>query len=390
MVTTIIRCGFDAHHGIDKNSMRRYLFNFDFWLYLALGITIIAVSGLIVWRFSGAQTADNPPQIASVSTATPEQFIVPTLEPEPTATLTPAPPTATAEPLPLPTIPPYYSGEVLRLSAELRPNVETVIELPRVDQINGLSVAQFVSLPEAVQQNIREIYVQGQSVGRNPRAFSKLGDSTIANPFFMGYFDDGRYDLGTYAYLQPTIDYFSGSFGRDSVAVRVGLHTWSVLDPMWAGGGCGGGEHMLACEFRLHNPAFLFIRLGSNDAGVPDMVERSLRRIIIYAVENGVVPILGTKADRFEGGDNINNNIIRKLAEELHLPLWDFDVLAGTIAGRGLTADRVHMTSVVPLDYTQLTPLQTGHGVHSLSALMMLEIMLDVVRNQTISAFQGN
>jgi hypothetical protein len=384
--------------------MRRLL-DIDLWLYVALGVAVIGVLGVIVWRLMGDSSPDPAPQVAQVSTPTESLFIVPTLEPEvtptatetathtptipPTHTVTPLP-TVTVNPLPLPTIARYYTGYITRLPTELNAIGQTQIELPRFDQINGLNIPQFIWLPDAVQQNVRDVYAYGQSIGRNPRAFSKLGDSTIANPFFMGYFDDGRYNLGAYGYLQPTIDYFSGSFGRESVAVRIGLHTWSVLDPMWAGGGCGGGEHMLACEFRLHNPAFLFIRLGSNDAGVPDMVERSLRRIITYALENGVVPILGTKADRFEGGDNINNNIIRKLAQEMNVPLWDFDVLAGTIVGRGLTADRVHMTSVVPLDYTQTNPLQTGHGVHSLSALMMLEIMTDVVRERPITAFLIN
>jgi hypothetical protein len=372
--------------------MRRYLFNIDLWLYIALGLAVVGVLWVVGWRLMGDQSSDNPVQVAIQPTATATEvlFIVPTLEPEVAPTVTPLP-TLTPNPMPLPTIPRYHTGYVVRVPVDLQPvesGMTSVQVLPRVDQLNGLTPSQFIWMPEHVQQNVREIYALGQSLGRNPRTFSKLGDSTIANPFFMGYFDDGRYNLGAYAYLQPTIDYFAGSFGRDSVAVRVGLHTWSVLDPMWAGSGCGGGEHMLACEFRLHNPSFLFIRLGSNDAGVPDMVERSLRRIITYALENGVVPILGTKADRFEGGDNINNNIIRKLAQEMNVPLWDFDVLAGTIVGRGLTGDRVHMTSVVPLDYNQPAPLQTGHGVHSLSALMMLEIMLDVILDRPISAFR--
>lgn len=381
--------------------MRRYVLNIDLWLYVALGLAVIGVLGVVGWRLLDGRPTEPAPQLAQQPTETTSLFIVPTLEPETTPTITPTitpHPTLTPNPIPLPTVPRYYTGDVVRLPVDLRQVVDgvqpeliqPVSVLPRVDQLNGLTLPQFIWMPEHVQQHVRDIYALGQSLGRNPRTFSKLGDSTIANPFFMGYFDDGRYDLGAYAYLQPTIDYFAGSFGRDSVAVRVGLHTWSVLDPMWAGGGCGGGEHMLACEFRLHNPSFLFIRLGSNDAGVPDMVERSLRRIITYALENGVVPILGTKADRFEGGDNINNNIIRKLAQELNVPLWDFDVLAGTIAGRGLTADRVHMTSVVPLDYNQTTPLQTGHGVHSLSGLMMLEVMLDVILNRPITAFMAH
>lgn len=250
----------------------------------------------------------------------------------------------------------------------------------RLKTVNGLDVTTFVIMPDDVRQHVREIYAAGQRQGRNPHAFAKLGDSTIENPFFMDRFDTGPYNLGDYAYLQPTIDYYTGSFARDSVAVRVGLHTWSIFDAMWARKPpCLPAEHMLDCELRLHNPAILFIRMGSNDAGIPDSVDKNLRRVVDYCLERGIIPVMGTKADRFEGPGNLNNEIIRQIAVDYQIPLWDFDLLAGTIPGRGLTADRVHMTSYYAHDWRVPQALQTGHGVHSLTGLMVLEAIRSAV-----------
>jgi hypothetical protein len=257
----------------------------------------------------------------------------------------------------------------------------TETQLPDTRVVNGVQVETFIVMPDPVKVHVQEIFAQGQELGRNPRAFSKLGDSTIENPQFMTRFDDTEftYNLAEFDYLQPVIDFYAGSFGREGAAVRRGLHTWSVFDPMWATDPeCMSGETMLECEFRVWNPSILFVRMGSNDAGIPDQVEKHLKRIVEFSLENGVIPIMGTKADRFEGS-NINNQIIRRLAAEYHVPLWDFDLIAGTIPGRGLGNDRVHMTYFFEHDYSDPRAYRTGNGIHTLTGLMMLEaIWLDV------------
>ena len=244
---------------------------------------------------------------------------------------------------------------------------------PPPGQVNGIPYSSFVILPDNVRQNARAIYARGQELGNNPRAFSKMGDSTIEPPHFLTRFDSGPYNLGDYAYLQDVIDYFAGSFGRESIAVRRGLHAWSVDDPLWADKTyCQPNETVLACEFRLHKPSLLLVRLGSNDVGVPGSFRQSMETIVQYAIDNGVIPVLGTKADRNEGGD-INNAIIRELAAQYQVPLWDFDAVANTIPGRGLSEDNVHMTFFYSHDYTDPTAFQTGHGVHNLTALILLD-----------------
>ena len=213
----------------------------------------------------------------------------------------------------------------------------------------------------------------GQALGRNPRAFSKVGDSTIENPHFLVRFDEGPYNLGEYAYLQGAIDHFAGSHSRQGLAVRRGNHSWTVTDPMWADKSiCQPNETPIACEIRVHNPSILIIRLGSNDRGVPSGFEHNLRQVVQVAIDSGVIPVLGTKADRFEGS-NINNDIIRQVAIDFQVPLWDYDLLAGTIPGRGLDVDAVHLTTFYAHDYTSPTAYQRGHGVHNLTALMVLD-----------------
>jgi LysM repeat protein len=252
---------------------------------------------------------------------------------------------------------------------------------PRGDAtINDIPIEDYVIMDEVTRQHVREIFALGQTLGRDPRAFSKVGDSTIENPYFMDRFDtpDG-YNLASYAWLQPAIDWFRGSFSRDSVAVRVGMHSWTIMDPMWADPyQCPGGESPLECEFRLHNPAFVIFRIGSNDVGVAEYVENSMRDAIEYSLEQGVVPIIGTKGDRHEGS-NANNEVFRRLAEEYRIPLWDFDALAGSIPNRGMGSDGTHMTTFYLHDYSSPVAFQTGHGVHSLAALVMLDSLWRVI-----------
>ncbi len=246
-------------------------------------------------------------------------------------------------------------------------------------QVNGVSLNQIIQVSPQAEATILEIYERGQTMGRNPRAFSKLGDSTIENPHFLTRFDNWQgfdYNLGDYVYLEGVIDYYAGSFIRQGESVRRGMHSWTVFDPQWANNGnCQPAESPLACEFRVHNPSILLVRLGANDVGVPRAFENNMRDVIEFSIENGVIPILGTKADRNDGASNPNNLIIRRLVEEYQLPLWDFDRLADTLPRRGLTTDGIHMTINFSHDYTDPATFRTGHGANNLSALILLDVL---------------
>ncbi len=248
--------------------------------------------------------------------------------------------------------------------------------------INGVAMTSIMVMPPQTVATVRMIYGVGQAFKRNPTAFSKLGDSTIENPYFLARFDTPDYNLGNYSYLQPTIDAFHGSFARDSVAVRRGLHSWSVYDPMWADTQqCNHGETILLCEIRLNNPMMLIVKLGSNDVGVPDQFEANIRRLIVDTTMQGVIPVLSTKADRHEGSD-INNQIIRRLAAEYNIPLWDFDLLAGTLPARGLGEDQVHLTTFYAHDWRLPEALTRGYGLMDLTGLMAVNAVWQAAVSQ--------
>jgi hypothetical protein len=229
-------------------------------------------------------------------------------------------------------------------------------------------------LSDDTRVHIRDIYALGQSLGRNPRAVSKVGDSTMVYPPFLATFDRRNYRLGKFGYLQETIDYHAGSFGRASVAVKKGMHTWSQFEPTWnIPELCNADEGPLGCELRMHNPAIAVIRLGANDTEFPSLFEKNLAAIVQYCLARGIIPVLGTKPDRYEGESNLINNLIRKTASAYRIPLWDYDLIAGTIPGRGLEPDGLHMLGGGTRDFSSGSAMQAGDALEDLTALMVLD-----------------
>jgi hypothetical protein len=221
-------------------------------------------------------------------------------------------------------------------------------------------------------------------LGNRPNAFSSVGDSTIEYPYFMTGFDHpGRYILGPFGNLQAAIDYYAGSFDRQSMGVMRGLRASTALDPFWADKAvCNPNESRISCEYRLNKPSIVFIRLGSNE-GQPKSFDKYLRLIVDYWVAHGVVPIMGTKADRVEGPDNADNQIIRQIAVEYQLPLWDFDLLAQTVPGGVVGHDGIHLTSYASYDFSSPEAFQRGYGLHNLTALIALNEVWQVLSIET-------
>lgn len=244
---------------------------------------------------------------------------------------------------------------------------------PPPDQVNDLPFRSFVLLDNAVIEHMRAIFAAGRSLDRNPQAFSKAGDSTIEAPYFLGRFDSSPYNLGAYKYLQAVIDHFTGSYGRKSLAVRVGQHSWTLLNPAWADKTvCEAGESPLACEFRAHNPSVVILRLGANDAGVSQLFDKNMRAVVEYCIEQGVIPVLSTKPDQRQGTEQINA-IVRQIAADYKVPVWDFARVSETLPGRGLGPDGVHLTGFYQHDFTLPQALQRGHGAQNLTALILLD-----------------
>ncbi len=239
--------------------------------------------------------------------------------------------------------------------------------------VNGVPVEHFIIFPPEVEANVRRIFAHGQRLGRDPHAFSKIGDSISLTSHYLARFDQGIYRLGIYDRLQPAIEHYAGSYERFGMAVRIGLHAWIAFRPGLADPEkCRLDEHMVACEIRLHNPSVFLIRLGTNDTAPGDAYERAIRHAIEYSIQNGIIPVLVTKSDRFEG-DNRHNETMRRLAASYEVPLWDFDVIAGTLPDRGLGGDGVHLTMFGLNDYTDPATLSFGYPLSDLSGLIMLD-----------------
>jgi hypothetical protein len=226
-----------------------------------------------------------------------------------------------------------------------------------------------------------EIYRRGLKLGNNPRVFAKVGDCNTENGRFLAMFEEaGGYQLGTrFIFLQGTIDNFAGSFGRTSVAAASGFSPAAELSAVWADPEvCEAGEGPLHCEYRLVRPSFALIALGTHYGPNMREFESGYREVIDESIRLGVVPILATKADDVEGQDRVNP-IIRKLAAEYDLPLWDFWAAAQRLPGDGLAFDLIHL-SYGRSNFADPWAMSRGWTWRNLTALLALEAVWNGVR----------
>ena len=225
-----------------------------------------------------------------------------------------------------------------------------------------------------IGQAPRQIYQHGLELGNNPHAFSKVGDCGSTPAWFLGNFDRGAkfYDLGAYQDMQGVIQQFNGSFDRTSLAGRAGFNASSVFAAIWSDRSqCHANETPLACEYRVNLPSMAFIMLGSNDVWHPDSFEPQMRKIIEYSIQNGVIPILSTKADNDEGNNSINATIAR-LAVEYDIPLWNFWRAVQDLPDKGLQEDGVHLTWG-PNRFNDPAVMKRAWPVRNLTALQTLD-----------------
>jgi len=261
---------------------------------------------------------------------------------------------------------------------------EVILPSPTPIFLNGVQTTDVIGIDEEIAANIRQIFARGQELGRDPGAFSRLGASIIATHHFLGRWDTGPYDLGPFTHLEPAIDAYQGSFDRVGQAALRGLTALAVFNPTWASEeDCLANEPVIDCEIRLHNPSILFIVLGTNDKWDAVGFDKNLRKVVEHTIDQGVIPILATKADRFEGEDNRNNVIIRQVAADYRVPLWDFDLIAETLPGRGMGDDDVHLVIFDYYDYNMDLAYESGYGLYNLTALMMLDEVWRIVLEQT-------
>ena len=274
-------------------------------------------------------------QNAPIGLTSPVPSAAPTVEPTLLVFPTPVPEEPTATSAPSPTT---SAETVAPTSVEASPTPE-FIEAPRLPAEKW---QQWPVIP-TLTSRAREFYFKGLAQGTDAHAFAKVGDCQCVNAAFFGIYDQpGAYAFPQgYEYLQETIDWFASYFNRESAAVRGGFNVASVFVPLQADPKlCKAGETPLACEFRSVRPSIVLISMETGFEGRTAAVyEKYMRQIIEYALEQGALPILATKADNFEGDQSINLTTAR-LAVEYDLPLWNFWRAVQSLPNHGLDAER--------------------------------------------------
>lgn len=245
---------------------------------------------------------------------------------------------------------------------------------------------QLMPVIPKISKTARQIYQHGLEMGNNPHAFSKVGDCGSTPSWFLGDFDRGPkyYSLGDYQYLSGVIQQYAGSFGRTSLAAKSGFNASSVFTTLWADRSqCLANETPLACEYRLNQPSIALITLGTNDVWHQDVFESKMRAIIDYSIQNGVLPVLATKADNDEGDGSINATIVR-LANEYEIPLWNYWRAVQSLPDQGLQPDGAHITWG-PNRFDDPQAMTRGWTIRNLTALQTLNAVWRGVTGQTNS-----
>lgn len=255
---------------------------------------------------------------------------------------TPATPSASKPVIPTHTAPapaPLFANSPI-LKAEITntpfPTATPQSQIPTFSSLT-LDPADWKNWPilPVVDPSLRDVYEYGQSLGNNPHAFSIFGDCQTRPAEFFGVFDtDALLVQRLSPELREAVEYFKGSFNRESPTVQDGTTPGALLWTQWHRGefGCTFAETPVQCELRIHRPSFVIIQVGTH---FESRNTEYLRKIINQLLDAGVIPILATKADNREKDERINRDMAL-LAAEYDLPLWNFWAAVSDLPNRGL------------------------------------------------------
>ena len=259
----------------------------------------------------------------SISATVPTQ----TLRAPSVASLPPAasapPQTPTRKPKPIAPITPV-----------IRPT-STAASIPGVVTTDLLDWKSWPVTPEIIDPTLRKVYERGLTLGNDPHAFSIFGDCQARPGEFFGMFEtDSELVESLSPELRETIEYFQGSFDRESPTAQDATTPGALFWNQWHRGdyGCSFTETPVECELRIHRPSFVIIQIGTH---FESRNIEYLRRAIMQLMDAGVVPILATKADNREKDERINSDMAT-LATEYDLPLWNFWAAVSDLPNRGL------------------------------------------------------
>ncbi|MGD0877336.1 MAG: hypothetical protein ABSA01_04210 [Anaerolineales bacterium] len=229
------------------------------------------------------------------------------------------------------------------------------------------------------------VYKAGLAAGRDPNKFSKIGDCQNISTYFLSSFDNPKdYTLGSqYAFLQPTIDHFAGSWSRSSLATRGGENVASALTPFWADPKkCNAGETPIACEIRINNPSIVTISFEESWNGNLVVYNEDLRKVVEYILSQNVVPILATRAEN-PGSANSINEVVARIAYDYQVPLWNFWAATNPLPSHGLVVDGFHLTQGRDLfNFNDPSDMKEGWPWRNLTALEAIDAVYRGVSGQ--------
>lgn len=280
-------------------------------------------------------------------------------------------------------------GMLLLVGCGIGPTAANDDNVPDIEALE--SAIYFVDPPDelgAVAANLQRIFDVGQTLGNRADVFSKVGDSITVSPYFLTTIGHERYDLRDHGYLTDIVRYYSetnardgNSFNNPSLAAAEGWAAWGVLYPAFSlGPPCYANELPLRCEYRVVRPSIALIMFGTNDVGyrTPHQYRADLLQIVTISEAMGVIPILSTIPERPEIQPQVAifNSIVRDLAIERLLPVWDYHAALASVPRYGLGRDNLHPSSP-PSGYDGLADftaenLQYGYVVRNLTALQAL------------------
>jgi hypothetical protein len=283
-------------------------------------------------------------------------------------------------------------------TSTLAPVTATVIALPITpmpdDVNNTVQVPTTTLAPDAwksmpiipvVSTRMIAVYQAGLAAGRDPNKFSKIGDCQNISTYFLSSFDNPKdYTLGTqYAFLQPTIDHFAGSWSRSSLATKGGENVASALTPFWADPKkCNAGETPIACEIRINNPSIVTVSFEESWNGNLVVYNEDLRKVVEYILSQNVVPILATRAEN-PGSANSINEVVARVAYDYQVPLWNFWAATNPLPSHGLVADGFHLTQGRQLfNFNDPSDMKEGWSWRNLTALEAIDAVYRGVSGQ--------
>jgi hypothetical protein len=225
----------------------------------------------------------------------------------------------------------------------------------------------------------RNLYQASRWAGRDTSIFTVIGDCNSESPVFLGRFAAGGMDTSSDPKLAYTVNWFTDSFSRTSLATHGSFNAAMAFDSTWSDPKqCGGDEGPLACELRVSKASVLVIALGTGDQHDWRNFAANYRAVIEYTLSQGVLPVLMTKADALEsleGGapPDYINDVIRNLGVAYNVPVIDFWRATRSLPNNGLAAEHNNV-------------LQTTNPFHLNEQGMDMRIFMTL---QTLKAIAG-